>query len=88
MIPRISFLQTGPSLVWVAILGLIFLYLYALVGFGLFRASFDNSNDMYCKTLYQCAVTIIRYGLVGDIDEVSAVDSITSDKIIVSLMQK
>ena len=47
------------------------LYLYALIGFAAFRPSFDPSEELYCATLYQCAVTIIRYGLIGDIGEVN-----------------
>ncbi len=57
-------------MIWVAILGLIVLYIYALVAFAFFRASFDPDNLLYCHTLYECVVTIIRFGLVGDIDEV------------------
>ena len=65
------FLWTGRSLLWVAVLGVIWLYIYALVGFGFFRSVFDPQNELYCASLLQCTVTIIRYGLVGDIDEVS-----------------
>ena len=65
------FLWTGRSLLWVAVLGVIWLYIYALVGFGFFRSVFDPKNELSCASLLQCTVTIIRYGLVGDIDEVS-----------------
>jgi hypothetical protein len=61
----------GSSLVWVAILGLVLLYIYSLVAFAFFRLSFVPDDFGYCRTLYECAVTIIRFGLVGDIDEVS-----------------
>ena len=64
-----SFLP-GRSLIWVAILGLIMLYVYALLGFAFFRASFEPGQQLYCNTLYECSVTIIRYGMIGDIDEV------------------
>lgn len=62
---------SGRSLIYVAILGVIFLYVYALIGFALFRPVFDpnGGNELYCATLWQCSVTLIRYGLVG-IDEV------------------
>ena len=53
-----------------AILGVIFLYVYALLGFALFRTLFDPTQELYCATLWQCSVTLIRYGLIGDIDEV------------------
>ena len=46
-------------------------YVYALISFALLRASFDADDMMYCATLWQCTVTVIRYGLVGDIFDVS-----------------
>lgn len=53
-----------------AVLGFIIFYLYALVSFALLRTSFDPESDMYCATLWQCTVTVIRYGLIGDIFDV------------------
>ena len=61
---------TGKSLVWVAILGLVIFYLYALVAFAYFRDVFVPQRSLYCATLWQCTVTLVRYGLVGDYDEV------------------
>ena len=61
----------GKSLLWVAVLGLVIFYLYALAAFALFRDVFDPRTQMFCGSLWQCTVTIIRYGLVGDYDEVS-----------------
>ncbi|KAK2146559.1 hypothetical protein LSH36_600g01086 [Paralvinella palmiformis] len=61
--------QNGRSLLWVAVLGFVVFYLYALISFALLRSSFDPESDMYCATLWQCTVTIIRYGLIGDIFE-------------------
>ncbi|XP_062618413.1 inositol 1,4,5-trisphosphate receptor type 1-like [Saccostrea cucullata] len=56
----------GISLLWVAILGLIVIYIYALVGFSLLRAFFSPGEFLYCSTLWQCTITVIRYGLIGD----------------------
>ncbi|XP_035825085.1 inositol 1,4,5-trisphosphate receptor type 3 isoform X3 [Aplysia californica] len=61
--------QNGMSLLWVAVLGLIFIYIYALVGFAIFRAHFAPGNYLYCSTLWECTVTVIRYGLIGDMFE-------------------
>lgn len=61
----------GVSLLWVAILGLIVIYIYALVGFSLLRAYFSPGEYLYCSTLWQCTVTVIRYGLIGDMFDVS-----------------
>ncbi|ELU03897.1 hypothetical protein CAPTEDRAFT_143471, partial [Capitella teleta] len=63
--------QNGKSLVWVAILGLVIFYLYALVAFAYFRDVFVPSKSLYCATLWQCTVTMVRYGLLGDYDEVT-----------------
>lgn len=62
---------SGVSLLWVAILGLIVIYIYALVGFSLLRAYFSPGEYLYCSTLWQCTVTVIRYGLIGDMFDVS-----------------
>lgn len=62
--------QNGYSLLWVGILGIIVIYIYALVGFALFRTSFNPDNDLYCASLWQCTVTVIRYGLIGDMFQV------------------
>ena len=61
----------GKSLLWVAILGLIVFYIYALISFALLRSSFDPESELYCATLWQCTITVIRYGLVGDLFDVS-----------------
>ena len=61
----------GKSLLWVAILGLIVFYIYALISFALLRSSFDPDSELYCATLWQCTITVIRYGLVGDLFDVS-----------------
>ncbi|XP_055890997.1 inositol 1,4,5-trisphosphate receptor-like isoform X3 [Biomphalaria glabrata] len=61
--------QNGMSLLWVAILGLIVIYIYALIGFALLRVYFDNEKTLFCSTLWQCTVTVIRFGLIGDMFE-------------------
>ncbi|XP_074663089.1 inositol 1,4,5-trisphosphate-gated calcium channel ITPR3-like [Tubulanus polymorphus] len=62
--------QNGKSLLWVAVLGLVVFYLYAIVGFALFRSTFDPGSSMYCDDLWQCTVTVIRFGLIGDLFEI------------------
>ena len=62
---------TGRLLVWVGLLGCVLFYIYALISFAFLRASFDPDSDMYCGSLWQCTVTVIRFGLIGDIFEVS-----------------
>jgi inositol 1,4,5-triphosphate receptor type 1 len=56
-------------LLWVAVLGFVVFYIYALIGFAFLRSSFDPENELYCATLWQCTITVIRYGLIGDLFE-------------------
>lgn len=53
------------------------IYIYALVGFSLLRAFFSPGEYLYCSTLWQCTVTVIRYGLIGDMFDVSTVFTMT-----------
>lgn len=64
------FISTGKSLLWVAVLGLVVFYIYALISFALLRSSFDPDEGLYCATLWQCTVTVIRYGLTAEIFDV------------------
>ena len=41
---------------WVAIMGVILIYIYALIGFAFFRASFDTDESRFCRTLTECAL--------------------------------
>ncbi|XP_050396256.1 inositol 1,4,5-trisphosphate receptor type 2 [Patella vulgata] len=59
----------GMSLLWVAVLGFIVIYIYSLIGFALLRSYFSASDYLYCSTLWECTVTVIRYGLIGDMFE-------------------
>jgi inositol 1,4,5-triphosphate receptor type 1 len=61
----------GKSLLWVGVLGLVIFYLYALVSFAMMRSSFNPDEELYCATLFQCTVTIIHYGLIGKLFDVS-----------------
>jgi len=60
---------TGQSLIWVGILGFIILYIYSLAGFAYLRDIFDPGNHAFCASLSQCFVSVIRYGLIGDIGD-------------------
>ncbi|KAH9498188.1 hypothetical protein Btru_007916 [Bulinus truncatus] len=62
--------QNGKSLLWVGVLGLVVFYLYGMVGFALMRSMFNPGEYLYCNTLWQCTITVIRYGLIGDLFEV------------------
>ena len=59
----------GKSLIWVAILGLIVLFIYAVIAFALLHNQFiiTDSANLYCDTLAQCMYSVMRYGLIGSI---------------------
>ena len=61
----------GQSLLWVAALGLVVLYIYAVVSFAFLHESFqapDNDDaTLFCSTLYECFVSTIRYGLIENL---------------------
>ena len=60
----------GLSLMWVAIMGVILIYIYALIGFAFFRASFDTGESRFCNSLAECFMTVLRYGAVGELTDV------------------
>uniref|UniRef100_A0A1I8JKH0 MAPEG family protein n=1 Tax=Macrostomum lignano TaxID=282301 RepID=A0A1I8JKH0_9PLAT len=56
------------SLIWVSILGIVIMYLYAVVAFAKFRSGFrPDESLMFCGNLYQCFITVLRFGLIGDL---------------------
>lgn len=59
--------KNGWSLLWVAILGFILIYIYSLVSFAFMRSLFNQKQEMFCDTLFQCTITIVRHGLIGDL---------------------
>ncbi|KAI8801199.1 hypothetical protein BJ742DRAFT_838177 [Cladochytrium replicatum] len=63
------------SLFKTAILGLIIIYLYAVVSFNFFHTKFDNQKGLYCNSLSECFITILSHGIragggIGDLLEV------------------
>ena len=54
-------------------MGVIVIYIYALIGFAFFRASFDTDESRFCSTLAECFVTVLRYGAVGELTEVASI---------------
>ena len=56
----------GRSLFWVAMLGLVVLYIYGLVSYAAYQSYFDDpGSGSHCRTLFQCVVSVIRLGLIG-----------------------
>ena len=62
-------LHAGIALLWVAILGLVVLYIYSVVSFAFLHESLlmpDAEANLFCETLFQCLITVIRYGLMDN----------------------
>lgn len=65
----VSFSISGSSLLWVVFLAIIFLYLFAMIAFLFFRDIFAE-DVMWCHTLYECFMTVMRDGLVLQLHQV------------------
>ena len=66
---------SGRSLLLVMTMGIIIIYLYGLVAFAILRPIFDPSGELYCSTLYQCVISVLRYGVLGNMADVSNVNT-------------
>lgn len=77
---------TGKSLLWVAALGLIVIYNYAVGTFAFMPNEFNNQDEgevvRYCDTLFECSVTVLEYGLLDTIGVVSQMFTIMYSEII------
>lgn len=65
----VSSSYVGISLVWVAILFVVMLYIYSVVSFAFLHESLlmpDAEANLFCETLFQCLITVIRYGLMDN----------------------
>ncbi|EGD81749.1 hypothetical protein PTSG_02461 [Salpingoeca rosetta] len=60
-----SVTKNGISLLWVAALMVIIIYIYSLVSFAFLRKNFDESEGAYCQTAFQCFITSLRLGLLS-----------------------
>ncbi len=69
---QLKFSIAGRTLLWVAILGIAIVYIFALAAFALLRGHMDPDGEqsLYCQSLWQCLVTMIRYGFIGELFEV------------------
>ncbi len=65
---------SAKALLWVGAFILTILFIYAVVSFAfLYRSFIHDDNDdldndnLFCESLVQCFVTIIRWGLIEDL---------------------
>ena len=63
---KLFFYHTGKSLLWVAALISVVIYIYAVVAYAGYQIYFDDSgNGSHCKTLFECVVSVFRLGLLN-----------------------
>ena len=60
-----SVTQNGISLLYVALLLVIIIYIYALAGFAYYREFYDREEGNFCYTMAQCFFTSLRLGLLS-----------------------
>lgn len=60
-----SVTKNGRSLLWVAALMVIIIYIYSLASFAYLRKSFDEGEGAYCQNTFQCFITSLRLGLLS-----------------------
>ena len=59
-------------MLWVSLLGTVVLFIYAVLSFAFLYDRFYQTDDdsLYCDTLLQCFVTVVRYGLLDNLGQV------------------
>ena len=62
-----SVTKNGISLLWVAALMVIVIYMYSLASFAFLRAHFDMGDGMFCQTSWQCFISSLRVGLMDSL---------------------
>lgn len=60
---------TGIALLWVAGLGGVVLYIYAVISFAFLHESFNTKGDdpLYCDSLGECFISVVRWGLIDNL---------------------
>ena len=68
------------SLIWLAVLGVIVLFIYAVISFAFLQNNYVETDDaaLYCANLGQCMYSVLRYGLTDNLGIVSLEKSLKS----------
>ena len=64
MLIVLLFLFIGKSLLWVAILLLIVVYIYAIISFAFYRTEFIGADNAFCGRIDECFISVLRFGLI------------------------
>ena len=74
-----NFSYAGHSLLWVGALGLVVLYIYSVGTFAFLPNEFhdpdpeeDGDNVRFCRSLFQCFISVLEYGLLDTLGLVSS----------------
>eukprot|EP00117_Sycon_ciliatum_P048000 scpid3078/ scgid34229/ Inositol 1,4,5-trisphosphate receptor type 1; IP3 receptor isoform 1; Type 1 inositol 1,4,5-trisphosphate receptor len=65
-----SVIRPGRQLIYVTILALFIIYIYAVASFAALRIFFDRDEGLFCETLGECYATSIRFGLLATLGDV------------------
>jgi hypothetical protein len=67
-----NFVISGTSLLLVGMLGMVIIFIYALVSFAILRERFLYSSlGRHCTTVYECFITVLHHGFVDSLYTVS-----------------
>jgi hypothetical protein len=67
-----NFVISGTSLLLVGMLGMVIIFIYALVSFAVLRERFLLSSlGRHCTTVYECFITVLHHGFVDSLYTVS-----------------
>ena len=69
-------MYTGRSLLWVGALGLVVMYIYSVGTFAFLPNQFhdpseDSDNVRFCRSLFECFISVLEYGLLDTLGGVS-----------------
>jgi len=54
--------KNGKTLLWVALLTLIIIYIYSLIAYAFYRETYDPNDGLLCSTLFECLLTTLNFG--------------------------
>eukprot|EP00050_Salpingoeca_kvevrii_P002520 m.196116 g.196116 ORF g.196116 m.196116 type:complete len:2530 (-) comp10628_c0_seq6:379-7968(-) len=60
-----SVTKNGKSLLWVAALMVIVIYVYSLLVFAFLRGEVSSDDGAFCETAWQCFITSLKLGLMS-----------------------
>ena len=59
------------QLIYVAIVGEVLILIFSVIAFAFLHDYFENENELFCSTLWECFVTVTHDGWLSTIGTVS-----------------